>query len=201
MEVSIIIPTLNEARFLERTLAHVRQLRPRPKEVVIVDGGSTDGTIAIAEGIVAGGLATGDLLKQKGSVDLAALQSSGQSCSDESGSQPGPGGLSCAFYMGIPWCRMMRSRSSKKTLADPEVSGGGFLSLMTGPLKTRWGSISAQCPENLLRPAAVSSPSVLSAWTAAFVWRSGHVLPPSRFCCLRRLRPPNCRLWKKPTCA
>ena len=77
MEVSIIIPTLNEARFLERTLAHVRQLRPRPKEVVIVDGGSTDGTIAIAEGIVAGGLATGDLLKQKGSVDLAALQSSG----------------------------------------------------------------------------------------------------------------------------
>jgi len=65
MEVSIIIPTLNEARFLERTLAHVRQLRPRPKEVVIVDGGSTDGTIAIAEGIVAGGLATSDLLNKK----------------------------------------------------------------------------------------------------------------------------------------
>ena len=55
---SIIIPTYNEAADIEATLDAVGAQRLRPREVVVVDGGSTDGTLdilrrrAAADGIV-----------------------------------------------------------------------------------------------------------------------------------------------------
>ena len=42
MRLSVIIPTLNEATDLARTLASVRA--QKPYEVIVVDGGSTDAT-------------------------------------------------------------------------------------------------------------------------------------------------------------
>jgi glycosyltransferase involved in cell wall biosynthesis len=45
--VSIVTPTLNQARFLERTLASVRAQTYHPIEHVVIDGGSTDGTLDI----------------------------------------------------------------------------------------------------------------------------------------------------------
>lgn len=47
--ISIIIPTLNQGRFIEQTLASVTgQGWPR-LEIIVIDGGSTDGTQAIVE--------------------------------------------------------------------------------------------------------------------------------------------------------
>ena len=48
-ELSIIIPTLNEADFLERTLRNLTLLNPPAKEILIVDGGSQDNTLKIAD--------------------------------------------------------------------------------------------------------------------------------------------------------
>lgn len=47
--VSIIIPTLNESSSLGRTLRNLAILDPRPLEVIVVDGGSQDDTVAIAQ--------------------------------------------------------------------------------------------------------------------------------------------------------
>ena len=47
--VSVIVPALNEASELPATLAHLRTLDPPPAEIVLADGGSADGTVAIAE--------------------------------------------------------------------------------------------------------------------------------------------------------
>ena len=41
--VSVVIPTLNEAKYVEHTLASV-EIQSGPKEVIVVDGGSTDDT-------------------------------------------------------------------------------------------------------------------------------------------------------------
>ena len=46
--LSIIIPTLNEAAGVTQTLATLAPLRARGVEVVVVDGGSSDATVALA---------------------------------------------------------------------------------------------------------------------------------------------------------
>lgn len=47
--VSVIIPVLNEEAGIARTVSHVlTELHPTPIEVIVVDGGSTDGTVAAA---------------------------------------------------------------------------------------------------------------------------------------------------------
>jgi rSAM/selenodomain-associated transferase 2 len=48
MAVTIIIPALNEAMALPATLATLAELDPQPAQIILVDGGSTDDTCAIA---------------------------------------------------------------------------------------------------------------------------------------------------------
>src|SRR5438034_8979138 len=50
MRFSIIMPVLNEEAVLETTLIRLtRQLAGQPYELIIVDGGSSDSTVGIAE--------------------------------------------------------------------------------------------------------------------------------------------------------
>lgn len=48
MRISVIIPTLNEANQIERTLQAVRA-QPGPTEIIVADGGSTDDTMERAQ--------------------------------------------------------------------------------------------------------------------------------------------------------
>lgn len=47
--ISIIVPALNEAQGIRDTLAALQPLRGRGHEVIVADGGSTDGTPELAE--------------------------------------------------------------------------------------------------------------------------------------------------------
>ncbi len=49
MMISIIVPTLNEAHGLADTLAPLQPLRGALAEIIVVDGGSSDNTLGIAE--------------------------------------------------------------------------------------------------------------------------------------------------------
>jgi rSAM/selenodomain-associated transferase 2 len=49
MNISVIIPTLNERAYLPATLDNLHQQTPRPDEILVVDGGSEDGTQEIAK--------------------------------------------------------------------------------------------------------------------------------------------------------
>lgn len=49
--LSIIIPTLNEAEGIVAALEALGELRRRGHEVIVVDGGSADGTAKLAEGL------------------------------------------------------------------------------------------------------------------------------------------------------
>jgi len=51
MKLSVIIPTLNEAAQFRAALEALAPLRRRGHEVIVVDGGSTDGTPLLAQGL------------------------------------------------------------------------------------------------------------------------------------------------------
>lgn len=50
--LSIIVPTLNEAAQIAGVLARLQSLRQQGHEVILVDGGSSDGTVSEAAGLV-----------------------------------------------------------------------------------------------------------------------------------------------------
>ena len=45
--VSIIVPSYNQGRFIRRTLESILSQDYRPIEIIVVDGASTDDTVAI----------------------------------------------------------------------------------------------------------------------------------------------------------
>ena len=47
MQISVIIPTLNEETGIEKTISSLLNQNPPPHEVIVVDGGSKDSTIRI----------------------------------------------------------------------------------------------------------------------------------------------------------
>lgn len=49
--LSIIVPALNEADVIEATLGSLQRVRERGAEVVVVDGGSSDGTPVLCNGM------------------------------------------------------------------------------------------------------------------------------------------------------
>jgi rSAM/selenodomain-associated transferase 2 len=52
MQISIIIPTLNEANAIIGTLQPLQSLRGKGHEVIVVDGGSSDRTVSLAQPFV-----------------------------------------------------------------------------------------------------------------------------------------------------
>ena len=52
MQLSIIIPTLDEAECVVALLQQLQPLRTRGHEVILVDGGSRDATVALAEPLI-----------------------------------------------------------------------------------------------------------------------------------------------------
>jgi len=120
--VSIIIPTLNEAGCLGGTLRQLSILEPVAREVWVVDGGSEDETIAIA---------------QTAGVHVLSSER-GRSAQMNRGAEAATGEILCFLHadtcvpddlVGV----------IEQTLADKAVVGGGFISLMASSQTTRWG--------------------------------------------------------------
>ena len=121
--VSIIIPTLNEAAHLGRTLTQLEILDPAADEVIVVDGGSTDATLAKAH-----------------VHDCRVIRSprTGRAMQMNRGAAVARGEILCFLHADtlVPSDLVQLVAS---TLADPAVSCGGFISLMRGARRTRWG--------------------------------------------------------------
>jgi len=123
MSVAIVIPALDEEEALPALVAHLARLDPAPNDVLLVDGGSTDRTVAIAQ---AAGLRV--LANERG----RALQVN-------RGVAEARGELVCVVHADtLPPLDMVAVIEA--TLSDRKTALASFTPLIKGPAKTRWGT-------------------------------------------------------------
>lgn len=121
--ISIIIPTLNESSCLRRTLRLLSLLDPPAYEVLVVDGGSEDETIAIAI---------------KEGAHVLNSKERGRAVQMNQGAEVATGKILCFLHADTSVPDDLLA-VIEQTLADQTVAAGGFISLMVGSQTTRWG--------------------------------------------------------------
>tara|TARA_A100001391_G_scaffold18104_2_gene10144 strand:+ start:277 stop:1002 length:726 start_codon:yes stop_codon:yes gene_type:complete len=121
--VTIAIPMLNEAKALPALAANLAKLDPPPQEVLCIDGGSEDDSVALAE---AQGWRVISTERGRGRQINAGVEAA------------------CGEYVLILHADTVLPTDAvqvvETALADPKVSLASFTPIIRGPEKTRWGT-------------------------------------------------------------
>lgn len=141
-----MIPTLNEADWIERTLRHLQMLQPSVWEIIVVDGGSQDKTVTIARSINNSvNLCENNSVNQfenrstNFSTDIKIVSAnSGRAVQMNQGAEVATGEILCFLHADtmVPDDLVTIVET---TLSNPTIACGGFISLMVGKDITRWG--------------------------------------------------------------
>ena len=121
MSVTLLVVALDEERALPALVERLAALDPRPAEILLVDGGSVDGTVAIA--------------RAAGWRVLAAERS--RALQINRGVAAARGELVCVLHADtLPPADMVAV--IEEALADPQTALASFTPVIRGPQGTRW---------------------------------------------------------------
>ena len=122
--VTILIPTYNEEKALPDTLASLARMVPPPDEILLIDGGSTDATLAIA---------------QAGGFRAERAPRKGRGAQINYGVALAQGDVVCVLHADslLPADAVAVIRA---TMADERTALASFMPRIAGPQGTRWGS-------------------------------------------------------------
>lgn len=123
MSVTLLIPVLDEAKALPELIGRVATLEPQPAEILLVDGGSDDGTIALAQAAGWNVLACARGRAKQINAGVAAALSD-KVCVLHADTAP-PADLVAVI---------------ERELGDTRLALAGFTTILRGPDKTRWGT-------------------------------------------------------------
>ena len=123
MRVSIVIPMLNEAAALPLLAPVIVRLDPPPCEVLCVDGGSEDRSVALA--------------KSYGWRVIACERGRGRQVNAGVAAATGEGVL--VLHAGA-WPPADAVAVIAQTLANPRTALASFTPIIKGPERTRWGT-------------------------------------------------------------
>lgn len=121
-KVSVIIPVLNEAYYLVDTLLNLSVLSSPVYEIIVVDGGSTDGTLEHIQGF---------------DVKIIKCKEAGRALQMNEGAKTASGDYFC-FLHADTTVPVDLVQIIIKTLNQPKVVCGGFISVMRGKQEIRW---------------------------------------------------------------
>lgn len=119
--VAIVIPMLDEAAALPRLARCLAMLEPRPAEIIVVDGGSSDDSVAVAQTL--------------GMTVISAPKGRAGQCN---------AGVAATFAPIImvlhadTWLPDDAMRVVEATMTDPGINLAGFTAILAGAEKTRW---------------------------------------------------------------
>jgi len=130
-QVSIIMPLLNEADVLDRTLRCLTILDPQPKDILLIDGGSSDTTVAIAQHYA-------ENYSQAIKISVLTTADCGRAIQMNQGAAAATGEILCFLHADTLVPDDLVALITQ-TLAQPDVVCGGFIALMSGGQITRWG--------------------------------------------------------------
>jgi glycosyltransferase involved in cell wall biosynthesis len=124
IRVTILIPTWNEEQALPATLASLAAMRPPPDEVLLVDGGSEDATLAIA---------------RKAGITAISGPKKGRAAQINHGVERASGEVVCVLHADslLPVDAVAVIRA---TMTDQRIALASFTPRLAGPGGTRWGS-------------------------------------------------------------
>ena len=123
MSVTLLVPVLDEEKALPVLVDALAKLDPVPEEILLVDGGSCDASVAIAE--------------QAGWRVLACEK--GRARQINYGVEQARGELVCVVHADtLPPPDMVRVIEDR--LADRRIALASFTPVIRGPEKTRWGT-------------------------------------------------------------
>lgn len=124
IRVTILIPTWNEEQAVPATLASLRAMDPPPDEVLLVDGGSTDATVSIA---------------QNAGITAVIAPKKGRGAQINHGVAMASGEVVCVLHADslLPADAVAVIRA---TLADAGIALASFTPRIAGCGGTRWGS-------------------------------------------------------------
>lgn len=123
MQVSVVIPMLDEEKALPTLAVALARLDPVPHEILCVDGGSSDGSVALAESY--------------GWRVVASPR--GRGVQINTGVEAATGDAVLVLHADtFPPADAMTVIS--ETLADARVALASFTPVIRGPEKTRWGT-------------------------------------------------------------
>ena len=124
IRVTILIPTWNEEQALPATLASLKAMQPPPDEILLIDGGSDDATLKLAQ--------------EAGRKTVTAPRK-GRGAQINHGVGLATGEVVCVLHADslLPADAVAVIRD---TMADQRIALASFTPRIAGPGGTRWGS-------------------------------------------------------------
>lgn len=124
IRVTILIPMLNEEKALPRTIACLDAMEPQPDEILIIDGGSDDGSVALA---------------QAAGFNVMTAPKKGRGAQINFGVQEAKGDVICVLHADsiLPVDAIVVIRTA---MGDDGTALASFMPRIAGPTGTRWGS-------------------------------------------------------------
>lgn len=122
--VTILVPTYNEEAALPETIESLTRLEPQPDEILLVDGGSTDATLRIA---------------QEAGLRCLVSSKKGRGAQINLGVEQAKGDVVCVLHADshLPTDAVTVIAS---TMAHPAIALASFTPKFVGPKRVRWGS-------------------------------------------------------------
>ena len=124
MLITIVIPAFNEEKALPATLASLAVMDPPPDEILLIDGGSDDATVSIAQ-----------------AADITAITApkKGRGAQVNHGVMLARGDVVCVLHADsiLPRDAMHVIRTAMR---DERIALASFTPRLAGPQGTRWGS-------------------------------------------------------------